>query len=190
MLPRAPTGNHAGGNARSSYSQTSNAVDPNLTNPGTIDGQPFENEYQSLTFKAIKRMSDNWQPLGSYTWSRTLGWRTDAGDFASGLGDNPNANLHAYGRPYYDRPHLVKISGSYILSYDVSLGTFVRFQSGQPARRSIETQRRLNQGWVTVPVEPGGSERYPNVFTIDETIDTITDIMPPRIARIGVKWTF
>ncbi len=198
-----------------------------ITNPGTIDGQPFENEYQSLTFKAIKRMSGNWQLLGSYTWSRTLGWRTDAGDFASGLGDTPNANLFAYGRPYYDRPHLVKISGSYILPYDIALGTFVRFQSGQPARRSIETPYALNQGWVTVPVEPGGSERYPNVFTIDlrigkifeipmgnieamfdifnltnsnvvtgqgwtmnDSLGTITGIMPPRIARIGVKWTF
>jgi hypothetical protein len=198
-----------------------------ITNPGEIDGQPFENEYQGFTVKAIKRMSDNWQLLGSYTWSRTLGWRTDAGDFASSVGDNPNDNLFAYGRPFYDRPHLIKVSGSVVLPYDVSLGTFVRFQSGEPFAREIETARRLNQGWVEVRVEEPGASRYPNVFTVDlrvgkifelplgnleamfdvfnltngnvitdqgtiigDTLGTVEEILPPRIARIGVKWTF
>jgi hypothetical protein len=223
--PRVPGGSYVAYELADEWVGTTSSWE--IRNPGTINGEPFENEYQSVTFKAIKRMSDNWQLLGSYTWSRTLGWRSDAADFASGLGDSPNDNLFAYGRTFYDRPHLLKISGSVILPYDISFGSFVRFQSGQPARLSIETPYRLNQGWVTVPVEETGSQRYPNVFTIDlrvgkvfalplgnleamfdvfnltnsnvitdqgwtidVSLDTIEEILPPRIARIGVKWTF
>ncbi len=138
-----------------------------ITNPDYIDGRKFENNYKSFTVRATKRWTDNWQLLGSYTWSKTLGWRTDAGDAASGVGDNPNANLFAYGRPFYDRPHLFKVSGSYIFPYDINVGAFFRVQSGEPFARTVETPVRLNQGWVTVRVEESGSERLSTVSTLD-----------------------
>jgi hypothetical protein len=114
-----------------------------------------------------------------------------------------------------------------ILPYEISFGSFVRFQSGEPFARQIETARSLNQGYETVRVEEPGSQRYPNVFTVDlrvgkifelplgnleamfdvfnltngnvitdqgtiigDTLGTVEEILPPRIARIGVKWTF
>jgi outer membrane receptor protein involved in Fe transport len=138
-----------------------------ITNPEFIDGRKFENSYKAFTVRATKRWTDNWQLLGSYTWSKTLGWRTDAGDAASGVGDNPNADLFAYGRPFYDRPHLFKVSGNYIFPYGINFGAFLRVQSGQPYARTIETPVELNQGYVTVRVEESGEQRLDTVSTLD-----------------------
>ncbi len=138
-----------------------------IENPEFIEGRKFENNYKSFTVRAVKRWTDNWQLLGSYTWSKTLGWRTDAGDAASGVGDNPNANLFAFGRPFYDRPHLFKVSGNYIFPYGVNFGAFFRVQSGEPFARTIETPEELNQGFVSVRVEESGASRLDTVSTLD-----------------------
>jgi outer membrane receptor protein involved in Fe transport len=198
-----------------------------ITNPDFINGQKFENTYKAFTVRAVKRWTDNWQMLGSYTWSKTLGFRTDGADAASAVGDNPNADLFAYGRPFYDRPHLFKVSGNYIFPYGINAGAFLRVQSGQPYARTIETPVSLNQGYVTVRVEEPGSQRLDTVSTLDiraskifelplgnlevmfdvfnlfnsntvidkgneiyVDINTIYEILGPRIARFGVKWDF
>jgi len=138
-----------------------------ITNPAEIDGIPFENTYKAFTVRAVKRWTNNWQLLGSYTWSKTLGFRTDAGDAASAVGDSPNDDLYAYGRPFYDRPHLFKVSGNYTFPYGINFGAFFRVQSGQPYARTIETPVSLNQGYVTVRVEPSGAQRLDTVSTLD-----------------------
>jgi hypothetical protein len=198
-----------------------------VTNPGTIDGKPFENSYEALTLKLTKRYSNNWHMMSSYTYSKTMGWRTDAGDMASSVGDSPNDDLYAYGRPFYDRPHLLKVAGSYVFNFGFNVGAFIRYQSGEPFARSIESQRRMNQGWEVVRFEERGAQRYDSVFTLDlriaqrfslgpteleimvdgfnltnenTTLDMghevnasygdIYQILPPRIFRVGVKYSF
>jgi hypothetical protein len=198
-----------------------------VTNPGTIDGKPFENSYEALTLKLTKRFSNNWHMMTSYTYSKTLGWRYDAGDMASYVGDSPNDDLYAYGRPFFDRPHLFKLSGSYAFPWGMNIGAFIRYQSGEPFTRTIESQRRMNQGWEVVRFEERGSQRYPAVRTIDlrlaqrfrlgpgelelmldgfnltnentvvwmgeqvnQNYGDIYQILPPRIFRVGVKYSF
>ena len=88
--------------------------------------------------------------MTSYTYSKTLGWRTDSADMAAALGDSPNDDLYAYGRPFYDRPHLFKLSGNYGFNFGLYFGALLRYQSGEPVDLTIESQRLINQGWVTV----------------------------------------
>jgi hypothetical protein len=198
-----------------------------VTNPGELDGKPFENIYEAVTLKLTKRFSNNWHMMTSYTYSKTLGWRGDAGHMASAVGDSPNDDLYAYGRPFFDRPHLFKLSGSYAFSWGMNIGAFIRYQSGAPFARTIESQRRMNQGWEVVRFEERGSQRYPAVHTIDLRLaqrfrlgpgelelmldgfnltneNTVIDmghqvnnnygviyqILPPRIFRVGVKYSF
>jgi hypothetical protein len=104
-----------------------------VTNPGELDGKPFENEYQALTVKLTKRFSNNWMMMGSYTYSKTLGWRFDAADMASSVGDSPNDDLFAYGRPFYDRPHLFKLSGNYAFNFGLNIGAFIRPAPSSPS---------------------------------------------------------
>ena len=142
-------------------------------------------------------------------------------------GDSPNQDLFAYGRTFFDRPHLFKLAGSVTLPLDFNIGAFIRYQSGEPFAREIEAPERMNQGYVTVNVEPIGSQRLDSVTTIDlraakrfiigptelelmldvfnltnenTTVDmgnevnndyeTIYQILPPRIYRLGAKISF
>ena len=88
-------------------------------------------------------------------------------NMASAVGDSPNDDLYAYGRPFYDRPHLFKLSGNYAFNFGLNIGAYIRYQSGEPFARTIESQRRMNQGWETVRFEEPGSQRYPSVQTVD-----------------------
>jgi hypothetical protein len=138
-----------------------------VTNPAMLDGKPFENSYDAFTVKLTKRFSNNWHMMTSYTYSKTMGWRTDAADMASSVGDSPNDDLYAYGRPFYDRPHLLKLAGSYTFNFGFNIGTFIRYQSGEPYARTIESQERMNQGWEVVRFEERGAQRLDSVMTVD-----------------------
>jgi hypothetical protein len=138
-----------------------------VTNPDEIDGRKFESTYEAFTVKLTKRFANNWMAMGSYTYSEMMGFGTDGGGGLASVGDDPNADHYAYGRPFYDRPHLFKLTGSYAFNFGLNIGAFLRYQSGQPLTRYIESQRRMNQGWVVNKIEPRGSQRLPAVRTID-----------------------
>jgi hypothetical protein len=119
-----------------------------LTNPGMLAGRPFENSYEALTLKLTKRFSNNWHMMTSYTYSKTMGWRIDAGNSVTSVGDSPNDDLYAYGRPFYDRPHLFKLSGSYTFPWGMNFGAFVRYQSGE---------RGIHRSGLSIYAWPRGS---------------------------------
>jgi len=199
-----------------------------MTNPEELMGKDFVNTYKAFILRLNKRWSDNWHMLASYTWSQSRGHRNSGtADAATGVGDTPNEDIFSWGPTFWDRPHLIKLAGSYQLPYGINFGAFFRVQSGQPWARTMETPIRLNQGYETVPVEERGSQRMDTVTTLDiraskvfkiwkgnleimfdafnlfnantttdigmeigSTLDVPEEILGPRVARFGVKYTF
>jgi hypothetical protein len=117
--------------------------------------------YKGLELTASKRYSDNWTMIAGYTWSRT---EVDATNVTT-----PNALINASGRAGIDRAHNFKLTGSYLLPWDVLVGGNLRWLSGEPITRTISIPG-LNQnpsGNVTVNAEPRGSDLLPSLLTID-----------------------
>jgi hypothetical protein len=117
--------------------------------------------YKGLELTASKRYSNNWTLIAGYTWSRT---EVDATNVTS-----PNALINAQGRAGIDRAHNFKLTGSYLLPWDVLVGGNLRWLSGEPITRTVGIPG-LNQnpnGNVTVNAEPRGSDLLPSLLTID-----------------------
>lgn len=117
--------------------------------------------YKGLELTASKRYSNGWTLIGGYTWSRT---EVDATNVT-----NPNALVNASGRTGIDRAHNFKLTGSYLLPWDLLVGGNLRYLSGEPITRTIGIPG-LNQaptGNVTVNAEPRGSDLLPGLLTID-----------------------
>ena len=129
--------------------------------------------YKGLELTASKRYSDNWTMIAGYTWSRT---EVDATNVTT-----PNALINAQGRAGIDRAHNFKLTGSYLLPWDLLVGGNLRWLSGEPITRTIGIPG-LNQnpnGNVTVNAEPRGSDLLPSLLTID--------VRAGKIFRIGAQ---
>lgn len=143
--------------------------------PSTIGKERFilknapelNQDYSGVEFVVEKRFSHRWQLLASLTLSRlTKDMVVPGTDFGTGAPSvDPNNEVNAKGRPFWDRPVIFKLSGGYLLPYDVMVSGNVRVQSGQPMARQLRV--RLNQGFVTVFAEPPGERRFDTVFTLD-----------------------
>ena len=145
--------------------------------------------YKGIELTATKRMSNRWQMLAGYTFSRMN---------VSGLSVNinPNSLLNVNGRltgqvavnnsPTFsvngqltDRPHQFKLTGTYILPViDVALAGNLNAQSGIAVTRQVSTTLTVG-GTTTVNVEEPGSERLPT--------RAIVDLSLSKILRFGMR---
>lgn len=127
--------------------------------------------YKGLELTATKRYSDNWTMIVGYTWSRTEVETTSV--------TSPNDFVNAKGRAGIDRAHNFKLTGSYLLPWDVLVGGNLRILSGEPITRVVGIPG-LNQnpnGNTNVLAEPRGSDTLPALFTLD--------LRAGRIFRVG-----
>jgi hypothetical protein len=150
-----------------------------LTNPVERMGFDFLfNHYTGVSIVAQKRWSNNWQLLASWDIGRARGTFDEggAGDAATLL-DDPNTDTNREGLTIWDRTHLVRVTGNYLLGepFDVNLGVFLRLQSGEPlVRRAIfpawdsdtgAPEFELTQGYTRIRVEPRGT--HLNKYSIE-----------------------
>jgi hypothetical protein len=136
----------------------------NRTLPGSltqITNDPTSRQtYKGLEITATKRFSQRWQLLAGYTYSH-------ARIKDQSVGTSPNDFLNTEGPIFYDRPHQLKVSGSYMLPYDISVGGNYRYQSGPPINRQISESLSFGGGSATINVEPQGAHRVDAYNTID-----------------------
>lgn len=103
-------------------------------------------QYTSLEVAFSRQFDDNWGLIGSYTWSHTYGLDKGNGTgLATGSLDNPEQYDEEVAVLGYDRPHALKLAGSYqedaviTLGERTSLGLVTgwdfRFYAGTPLRR-------------------------------------------------------
>jgi carboxypeptidase family protein len=116
--------------------------------------------YKGLELSLNRRMSNRWQMMASYVWSRLDGtvWVDSEGRQTIDP-NNPNSNIgsHKFGREAYDQPHAVKILGSYQAWAGVNLGVNYQYLTGMPVDR--EFRASLRQGSTTIRAEERGTYR-------------------------------
>jgi len=115
--------------------------------------------YKGIEITATKRFSNKWQMLAGYTYAHTTLKNLS-------VGTSPNDFLNTTGPTNNDRPQQFKLTGSYVLPYDIYLGANLRVQSGPPINRQISAPLAFG-GSTTINVEPQGSHRLPTMKTLD-----------------------
>ncbi|MGE5245633.1 MAG: carboxypeptidase regulatory-like domain-containing protein [Betaproteobacteria bacterium] len=131
--------------------------------------------YKGIEITATKRFSRRWQMLAGYTYARTT-----LRDLS--LGASPNDLLNAEGPVTNsggssDRPQAFKLTGNYILPYDITFGANLRVQSGPPINRRISAPLSFG-GSATVNIEPPGAHRLPALKTVDLRLGKIFQMGP------------
>lgn len=117
--------------------------------------------YKGVEITGTKRLSNRWQMLAGYTYSQAR--ITD-----QSVATSPNDFINTQGPiPLNDRPHQVKLSGSYLLPYDVNVAGNYRYQSGPPINRQLVAPLSFGGGSATINVEPAGTHRVDALSTID-----------------------
>ena len=165
------------------YFITNPDVDTPSTSPGVGFEKPLH-KYHSVEFTMDKRFSDNWAILGSYRWSKLTGFfegffRNDNGQSDPGitsLFDFPtnDPTYTSIGVPEFsfsgdirflgalgegplpnDRPHQVKVYGTYAMDNGLSLGAGFNIGSGQPLTAFAANPLYDSSG--EIPEAPRGS---------------------------------
>lgn len=124
-----------------------------------------DNRYDGVEFDANKRLSNRFSLLAGFTIQRQKGeyLRGGANQALSDNFNDPNLNINrANSYLNMDSTYVFKVDATYQLP--LNFGTAVNFQhyTGFPLVPS-EVFRGLNQGPVTVNLEPGGVIRLPSV---------------------------
>jgi hypothetical protein len=135
-----------------------------------INDDRLATRYDGLELTAEKRYERGFALVGGYTYGRT---RVDQTSLNS-----PNALINAEGESG-GRRHLLKVTGSYMLPYEVLFGANFRWQSGLPYARSFtaaacSTTVTTNcltptpgNNNTTILAEPRGSRELPAISTVD-----------------------
>lgn len=193
-------------------------------------------KYNGVELRLNRRFTGRWQLLAALTVGKSEGIATD--HFA-GFWQDPNLLVNRYGADPRDSKYIGRVTGSYLLPWNVNFGANYRFTSGRPFTPTLRLTG-LNQGDVTInTVKPGVTRlddqhlldirmekrfrlagKYEvggtfdvfnlanantvitanaltgalnvntGVFTPGRTFRQIQSIFPPRVMRLGVRFTF
>ncbi|MBP7148787.1 MAG: TonB-dependent receptor [Acidobacteria bacterium] len=132
-----------------------------LANPGENTEGSFtkpEREYKALEFSLNKRLSNNWQLMANYRYSRLRGnyeglFRNDNGQSdpnITSLFDFPNSPLmrgqYQAGPLNTDRPHVLNLVGTYFFENGFEIGGALQWQSGVPRTPLLAHPNYQNSG--------------------------------------------
>jgi hypothetical protein len=132
-----------------------------------------QRKYKALTVELSRRMANRWSLTASYSWSRLEGnydldyAAASVFNTSSILQDGPGVFIeepNRYGPLREDRPHLLKLFANVEPIANLTLGGYLRVQSGSPWNaRGADTQSSsaLNN------LEPPGSHRNPTWTNFD-----------------------
>jgi hypothetical protein len=131
-----------------------------------VNDDRLATRFNGLEITGTKRYSHGSTVLAGYTYSFT---RVDLTSLSNPNNAYVNANGESGGRR-----HNFKITGSYMLKYQITVGVNYRISSGLPITRSVTittcsatvTTNCTNQG-LSVNAEPRGSVELPALGTLD-----------------------
>lgn len=142
-------------------------------------GVPYR-RYNGLEIMFNKRVSDRWQLLASYVYSKAWGTVDNASllDISAGGHDSmppgdPNIWLDADGHLTNDPTHQINIQGSYVIpGIEVAFNAYFHAFTGNSWTTRYTTEP-LGQGLVTFFIEPLGSHHYPMPKILDLRLEKI-----------------
>jgi hypothetical protein len=168
-----------------------------VTNPST----PIPiRRYKGVEFVATKRMSGRWQMQASYNLGKAeshLGTLFLDTSGNSGLYNNPNALVNAFGPTSLDRTHMLKVMGSFDAPHGLTVSAFYSALSGLPwlvnqsggsgvnGARIVRFFRTTNpailtETFIDVAVEPRGTNRFEAERKLDLRLTKTV-----KVARLG-----
>ncbi len=137
-------------------------TNPNTGQTGVLE-EPYR-KYYGLVFEVTKRMSDNWSLRANYTYSRNTGNLGQDYGIIQGFDSysDPNSWINSTGRLGLERPHVLKVTGTYIAPFEIFVTPAMTWFSGAPWAPEVTI------GDATFLVEPvDGSRRYDNQLNVD-----------------------
>jgi len=163
-----------------------------ITTPeaGKDVGQAYKNivmetpdrKYRALEVSLTKRMSNNWQMVASYVYSKEEGsypnshaWGLSFNMGRSTVYFDPNYQINLRGRSMLNIPHLFKLQGTVILPFNFVLSGYYLYASGTTWTRRILVTG-LKQGSRYILTEPAGSRRLPPTSNLDLRVEKMFDI--------------
>lgn len=134
-------------------------------------GAEAERKYKAFTLEINRRLANKWSANLSYTWSKfegnfDLDYSTAVFNTSSFIQDGPGTNVeepNRYGPLRQDRPHLFKLFANYMPIDRLTLGAYLRVQSGTP----WNARARDWEGAVLNYLEPAGAHRNPTWTNLD-----------------------
>ena len=138
-----------------------------LTNPKKGDvgvaQDPFI-KWWGVILELNKRMSDNWSLKANYTYSRNTGNVTQNAMAIGGhiSRSDPNSWINSGGRSMLDRPHVFKLTGTYIAPFDFFISPVVTYMSGFAYGKNLTIG-----GTEVLTKKVDGSDRFPSQFNVD-----------------------
>ena len=123
--------------------------------------EPYR-KYEGIEVLFNKRFSSRWQLLASYVYGKATGTVNNSfgGDIGwGGAKSDPNAWINAEGNLTSDPTHMIKIQGTYVLPFDISLTGYFWGITGDAWTTRFRTPG-FNQGRITFFAEPRGSNHY------------------------------
>jgi outer membrane receptor protein involved in Fe transport len=157
--------------------------------------------YRALEFTATKRFSENWQLISSYVFSSLTGnyeglFRNDNGQSdpnITSLFDLVSLLKNTYGRLPNDRPHQLKVDGTYKWPFKLMTSLSFRAQSGIPFDQLIPHPVYGNNEGFAVPrgtaINPiTGSNRTPTTWNLDFGAYYPIQLGENRQLRLQLDW--
>jgi len=127
----------------------------------------LERKYAAVEFTFKKRMSHRWQLFGSYVYSRSEGNKGQGHSESQGnVYGSPNSLVNADGRATLDRPHQLKLHGTWQAPWGLNLSGSYSMLSGLPWARTIRYVRGTDsplisiESQIVVRAEPIGAQRF------------------------------
>jgi hypothetical protein len=136
------------------------------TNQRTVNDDRLAQRYDGVEATVEKRYRNGFSLVSGYTYSRT---RVDLTSLAT-----PNSLINAAGESG-GRRHQLKVTGSYMLPYEILFGGNFLWQSGLPFHRTFAVQQCsgsvtsncVSQNNQTINAEPRGSRELGHLVTSD-----------------------
>ncbi|MBI3403646.1 MAG: TonB-dependent receptor [Acidobacteria bacterium] len=148
-----------------------------------IDNQPYlDTKYQGVEFTAAKRFSQRWQMVTGLTFGKNTGGINSTGGQSATIssttgGDLNDPNFVAYSNGIIGNDSKVafRLSGSYVLPYDISVAGSLVSNNGYPYVSTYSVSRAaaaatgvaLTRSTQTVLLSERGAERLPDVTLVD-----------------------
>jgi hypothetical protein len=121
-------------------------------------------QYNAVEFRLRKRLSNRWSGEVNYTYSRLWGNYSGLASSDEGGRTSPNVNRffdnlymsyddqqrQVFGLLHTDRPHVLKLNGTYDLPWGTTVGVYQIFQTGL-----VETQEYTYVGYPVYPYGRG-----------------------------------
>jgi len=168
--------------------------------PVTWPGQKADQTYKTIELATIKRLSNRWQLVASYSttnkhWpigaaglSRGTGFGTSSPTF-SAAGDNagflnPNTEINTSDNTWeWDS----KVSGTYVFPAEVLVSGNFHHTSGDPFARQVRFTGGKTIPFIVLNVDPIGTYRRPNLNVVTLRVEKAFTLLRAHKATISLN---